>query len=186
MSTADAKTSPQRKASPKKPKAPPRKVSARSRARAKQRDRGKKLAKQAEFLGEYARLVVIGTACEAVGIDRRQHYRWMEDPAYKARFDEAHKLGCDRLVREALRRGLEGVDEPVFGKLPGKDSGSGVVGTIRKYSDRLLELLLKAKLPSEFRERISIGGDPDAPPVRSEDMTPARAAELYRSKLKRA
>lgn len=182
MSTADAKTPPRPKA-----RKPASKRATTQHARAKQKDRAKKLALQALFLETYASCGVISTACAAAGINRRRHWEWSKkDPAYKERFDDAHARACDTIRQEIFRRGVEGWDEPVFGKLPGKDTGSGQVGVVRKYSDRLLEILAKAKMPTEFRERLSIGGDTEAPPVQTEQMTPARAAELYRSKLKGA
>lgn len=181
MSTADEKTPPKRMA-----RKPASKRATSQRARAKQKDRAKKLGLQALFLETYASCGVISTACAAAGINRRRHWEWSKDPAYKERFDDAHARACDTIRQEIFRRGVEGWDEPVFGKLPGKDTGSGQVGVIRKFSDRMLEILAKAKMPTEFRERLSIGGDTEAPPVQTEQMTPARAAELYRSKLKGA
>ena len=47
------------------------------------------------------------------------------------------------------RRALEGVEEPVFYK-------GERVGVIRKYSDSLLILLLMAKRPDQFRERMDV------------------------------
>jgi hypothetical protein len=44
----------------------------------------------------------------------------------------------DALEREAWRRAVEGFDEPVHYQ-------GEVVGYVKKYSDRMLELLLKAK-----------------------------------------
>lgn len=186
MSTVDAPTPPKRKARARKPTAPVSKRATSQRARAKQKDRAKKLALQALFLETYAGCGVISTACAAAGINRRRHWEWSKDPAYREKFDEAHARACDVIRQEIFRRGVEGWEEPVFGKLPGKDTGSGEVGRIRKFSDRMLEILAKAKMPTEFRERLSIGGDTQAPPVQTEQMTPARAAELYRSKLKGA
>lgn len=147
--------------------------------------RPKKLSQQDLFLREYGRCGVIGWACEQVGIDRKRHYNWLkDDPAYVERFGEAKQIAREVLVREAVRRGVEGIDEPVFGTLEGKNAGSGIVGYKRVWSDRLLALLLAAKVP-EFRTRVLIGGVDDSPPVRTEDMTDQRAAELYQQKLKR-
>lgn len=155
------------------------------RARAKQKLRPGTAKLQAAFLGAYAECGVISHACAAAGINRRRHWEWSKDPGYKELFDEAHAQACDVARYEIFRRGIKGWEEPVFGKLPGKDSGSGIVGSITKFSDRMLELWAKAKMPAEFRERISIGGDPEAPPVQTENLTPAQAAEVYRAKLKR-
>lgn len=52
----------------------------------------------------------------------------------------------ERREREADRRGVEGWDEPVYGR-------DGFLGTVRRYSDRLLELTLKAGDPAKYGER---------------------------------
>lgn len=51
------------------------------------------------------------------------------------------------LVREADRRARIGVDEPVYSQKLGVR-----IGVIRKYSDRLMELMLKRHIP-EFRDK---------------------------------
>lgn len=79
-------------------------------------------------------------------------YEWLKrlraDPTFSALEEAALESYRDSLCREAHRRAVEGVDEPVIG---GKDKDR-VVAVIRKYSDRLLELMLKRHIP-EFREK---------------------------------
>lgn len=153
---------------------------ARTRAKPKAKGKGKApstrlakvLAQQTAFLEAYLEHGVIGSAAEAIGISRSRHYEWLEDlerfPDYGARFADTHENAVDRLELEALRRGREGVEEPVFGKKYdelGRPCGSEVVGHIRRYSDRMLELMLKARRPGVFRERVSAeltgaGGQP--------------------------
>ena len=55
------------------------------------------------------------------------------------------------------RRGLHGYEEPVF-------QGGKMVGKIRRYSDRLLEILAKAHRP-KFREnqRVEVSGPGGGP-----------------------
>lgn len=67
------------------------------------------------------------------------------------------------LIRDEIRRrAIEGVEEPVFGSL-GHQLGSGVVGSKRVYSDKLLEMMAKAHLP-EYREKVEpTGGDAPNP-----------------------
>lgn len=114
------------------------------------------LAKQAKFLNAYRTIGVITMAAEAAGIDRKRHYEWLEQteryPKYKVEFDHAHEAATDRLEAEAIRRGLDGWDEPKYGTLPGVAAGTGEVGVIHRFSDRLLELVLKARR-SHFRDR---------------------------------
>ena len=79
-------------------------------------------------------------------------YQWRAaDADFAAAWDEALETAADRLEGEAWRRGVEGVDEPVFGRVA-KDT-DGQIGVIRKYSDAMLDRLLKARRPEKFRER---------------------------------
>ena len=51
-------------------------------------------------------------AAAAVGSSRFTVCRWKrDDPAFKARYDEARKIGLEHLVREAERRALNGSDK---------------------------------------------------------------------------
>ena len=70
------------------------------------------------------------------------------DPEFAAAWAEAEDESVDYLRSEAQRRAVEGWKEPVFHR-------GEVVGHIQRYSDRLLELLLKARAP-EFADRKTI------------------------------
>lgn len=99
------------------------------------------------FLETYEATGNISRSADLAGISNGTHYRWLkEDPEYAAMFEEAHARACDALEAEARRRAVEGTERPVFYK-------GRIVGYIREYSDRLLELLLKAKKPHEYKER---------------------------------
>ena len=63
---------------------------------------------------------------------------------FAAQWREALEEGTDLLEAEARRRAVTGVDKPVFYK-------GEVVGSITKYSDRLLMFLLRAHDP-KFRD----------------------------------
>lgn len=67
--------------------------------------------------------------------------------AFAEAMTRAKEEADDRLETEALRRAVEGVDEPVFHK--GK-----VCGKVRRYSDGLLQALLRANRPGKFRESV--------------------------------
>lgn len=84
-------------------------------------------------------------------------------------WDAAIELSADRLEDEADRRGVRGYDEPVIhkgiqafvrdaktGELELDAEGKPIPLTIRRYSDRMLELLLKARRPEKFRENVKI------------------------------
>ena len=67
------------------------------------------------------------------------------DDAFRAAWDEAMEIGMEALEGEAARRAYHGVEEPVF--------YNGVqCGSVRKYSDKLLMFLLKARKPANYRE----------------------------------
>jgi hypothetical protein len=124
-----------------------RKVSAKTRAH------------QIAFLEAYGRLGTITAAATEVGISRSRHGEWINDPVrhpdYEAAFEEADEIACDNIVDEIRRRGVDGVEKPIFGRAAGKNAGTKIVGHVQEYSDRLLELLAKAKMPHLFRERVS-------------------------------
>jgi hypothetical protein len=148
-----------KKTAKKKAKKKPAKKKPARKKTTTQRARAKTKAQQAAFLKAYSQAGVITTAAEIAKIDRKRHYVWLDEvekyPDYAERFKDAHEQACDRLEAEAVRRGHEGWEEPVYGKQPGQHAGTGVVGTIRKYSDRMLELMLKSRRPVQFRERLS-------------------------------
>ena len=103
--------------------------------------------KQNKFLAEYERCCHISQAAEAAGIERRSHYYWLQhDPDYRQRFEQSDAIAIRALEDEAARRAMHGVDEPVFHQ-------GEVCGTVRKYSDRLLEFLLKGRDPSRYGDR---------------------------------
>ena len=64
---------------------------------------------------------------------------------FAAQWREALEEGTDLLDAEARRRAVTGIDKPVFYK-------GEVVGSITKYSDKLLMFLLKAHRPQKFRD----------------------------------
>jgi hypothetical protein len=101
--------------------------------------------RRAAFLAALAECGVVTAAAKAARLDRVTVWRWREtDPSFAAQFDDAVAQAADGLEREARRRAVEGVEEPVFYK--------GIeVGTVRKYSDSLLTTMLKAKRP-EYRD----------------------------------
>lgn len=89
-------------------------------------------------------------AAEVAGLDRTSLYNKRKvDPAFSAAWDEAEALGVAALEDEARRRAYEGWEEPVWHK--GKECG-----TVRKFSDTLLIVLLKAHMPERYRENIKI------------------------------
>lgn len=104
--------------------------------------------KEAEFLTFIAETANVTRASEKIGMSRQRMYELRdEDPDFRKRWDAAVEIGTDALEDEATRRALEGWEDPVF--YQGKN-----VSTIRKYSDVLLIVQLKARRPGKYRENI--------------------------------
>lgn len=95
----------------------------------------------------------VSEACREASISRQTAYdRRKADPAFAASWSDAIEAASDALEREARRRAIEGTLEPVFYQ-------GAECGQVRKYSDRLLEILLKAHRPEKFRENHHVEHD---------------------------
>ena len=110
--------------------------------------------KQKAFLAAYRSLGMIKQAAKEAGCHFTAHYKWLQatsdsGDAYRTAFHEAHEEVKAALESEAVRRAIHGTDEPVYYK--GK-----VCGQIRKYSDTLMIVLLKANFGDKYREKQSI------------------------------
>ena len=98
------------------------------------------------FIEALRRTGNVTVAARYAGRSRNQVYhvrRHSED--FAAQWREALEEGTDLLDAEARRRAVTGIDKPVFYK-------GEVVGSITKYSDKLLMFLLKAHRPQKFRD----------------------------------
>src|SRR5262249_4108529 len=106
--------------------------------------------KKAAFIEAYAKIGTVFHAAQHVGLPRRRHYKWVQkDPNYARQVAEAEEEAIQHLEREARRRAMVGVEEPVYYK-------GQVCGAVRKYSDTLLIFLLKSKRPQIYREYQSV------------------------------
>ena len=103
--------------------------------------------KKEQFLGVIRETANVRLAARACGMSRTNLYNERErDPDFAAAWDEAVEDAVDKLEAEAWRRALEGFEEPVFQR-------GEQVGTVRKYSDRLMERLLEANRPQKYKTR---------------------------------
>lgn len=94
-------------------------------------------------------------AAQAAGVARETAYLFRADNPnhpFVAEWERAAEEAIDRLEAEALRRGKEGVGEPVYYK-------GEVVGEIKRYSDTLLIFLLKALRPDKYRDNYHVAMD---------------------------
>lgn len=114
---------------------------------------------RATFIATLAETCNVSEACRAAHIGRRTAYDWREsDESFAEAWSSAEQEAADKLEREAWRRGVEGTDKPVVHQ-------GAITATYKEYSDRLLEILLKAHRPDRFVERREISGAGGAPLV---------------------
>ncbi len=111
--------------------------------------------RQAAFLAAYVTCGTITHAARMAKIAKQTHYDWIASGGeeYQKAFAEAEIAATDTLIKEARRRAIEGVPEPVFYK--GKE-----IKTVQKYSDNLLMFLMRGALPETYRERYEFSGGP--------------------------
>lgn len=90
------------------------------------------------------------SSCRGAGISSETAYDHRKrDAVFAQAWSDALELYADRLEQEAYRRAVMGVDEPVFQQ-------GEQVGVVRRYSDSLLAIKLKAHRPDRYRERVSV------------------------------
>lgn len=103
-------------------------------------------ARQKAFLAAFAELGVIKPACVAAKISREALNLWRrEDREFEEKFMQARQDFADSIVGEAVRRARDGVEEDVYNK------DGELVGTRRRYSDRLMLAMLAKVDPEGFR-----------------------------------
>lgn len=121
------------------------------------------LMKKAVFLRAFSVRGVMRDACKAAGVSYSLvHTHWrVTDPWFEKMLIEAQLEGKDILEAEAHRRAVEGIDEPVVFQgmvttVFDAETGRDKVLTVKKYSDSLLAMLLKASDPEKYREQSKI------------------------------
>lgn len=119
----------------------------------------------------------VSEAAREAGMSRRSAYDWRDaDPDFAKDWADAEQEAADKLEREAWRRGVEGTDKPI--------SFQGVItATYKEYSDRMLEILLKAHRPEKFTDRLKNEHTGKDGASLADEMV--NAADRIRSKLDR-
>ena len=106
--------------------------------------------KQAAYLRGLARLGTQTAACHAAHVDSRTVHVWREhDETFAMRERESKDAMADVLESEAIRRGVHGVQTPIY-------QAGKFVGYKVEYSDQLLTLVLRAWRPDKYRERVDL------------------------------
>lgn len=111
--------------------------------------------RKALFIAELARHGIVARAARAASPHARSprgaHSTFVDernrDEAFAAEWDAALEQARAEVEHEIYRRAQEGWEEPVYG---GRYKET-IVGSVRRYSDRLLELRARALLPA-YRE----------------------------------
>jgi len=104
----------------------------------------KVLSEFIELLSKFGNVTVV---CEKLGRTREPFYNRREkDPEFAKAWDEAKEYAIDLLEEEARRRAYDGWDEPIYTR-------GMKVGSIRKYSDKLLMFLLNGNRPEKYQYR---------------------------------
>lgn len=159
------------------------------------------------FCAALAETGQVSKACKAVGISRMTAYEWRQDiPEFREAWAKALKVAQLVLEDEAMRRAVEGVDEPLVHKgqftyrrdyaaidpetgervhplaapvLLGED-GSPIPETVKKYSDTMLIFTLKAADPAKYRDNshVTLAGDADNPLSINDGTAATRLATL--------
>ena len=101
-------------------------------------------------------------AAAAAGISRQTaFYHKANDIEFRTRWEKAIEVALDALLDEAYRRAAIGYDEPVIhqGRLAtvaDPATGEDRPLTVRKHSDRLLEVLLKFRYGEQMADRLRV------------------------------
>jgi hypothetical protein len=113
--------------------------------------------RQEKFLKLYAQNGNIAASLKILGIaSRNTFYNWLKDPKFAELYKEANETYDDALEAEMDRRGKEGVDKPIFYK--------GIrVDSVKEYSDVLLIVRAKARMPEKYADRKQVSGPSGAP-----------------------
>ena len=99
-----------------------------------------------KFLAYYSTTGRKNASARAVGVQPNTVQRWeRNNQEFAELVQDAKRTWLESLEREAFRRGVEGVLEPVVG---GKDPK--IVTYVRKYSDKLLEMMLRKADPTGY------------------------------------
>jgi len=101
------------------------------------------------FLDHYRRTAVLYKSAHAANLSTQTIRNYiLKDSEFAYQVKQAKEMYMELILQEVHRRGIEGIDAPIVYR--GK-----VVGTIKKYSDRMLAVLAKHYDP-EYRQRYDV------------------------------
>ena len=101
-------------------------------------------------------------AAAAVGITRSTaFYHKANDLEFRKQWEKAIEVALDAVLEESYRRAVVGVDEPVIhqGRLATQvdvETGEERPLTVRRHSDRLLEVLMRWRYGDQLADRLRV------------------------------
>lgn len=116
-------------------------------------------ARKNNFLAALKETCNVTEAAKIAGFTARTAYNHrVSDPDFKERWDAVEIEVRDKIEGEIWRRGVEGIDKPIF--YQGKP-----VATVKEYSDRMLELLAKGHMKDRYgdQSKVELTGKDGAP-----------------------
>lgn len=111
------------------------------------------LATQVRFIEALAETGTVSAACTAASVSRMTVYRQRNRPeahAFRAAWEAASRAAVRVLADTAMERAVDGVEESVYYR-------GHHVGFRRRYSDRLLMFLLRARDPANYAPLSELG-----------------------------
>ena len=105
-------------------------------------------ARQSAFIEALADTGSVHAACKAVNMSSEGAYALRRQPgaeSFRKAWERALDLGVQRIEDVAMDRALNGVDEPLY-------SYGKLIGTRKRYNDRLLMFMLRNRAPERFAQ----------------------------------
>ncbi len=105
-------------------------------------------ARQSRFIEALADTGSVAAACKAVDMSTVGAYYLRRQPGaeeFREAWQKALDLGVQRIEDVAMDRALNGVDEPLY-------SYGKLIGSRKRYNDRLLMFMLRNRSPERFAE----------------------------------
>lgn len=104
--------------------------------------------RQLAFIEALADTGSVAAACKVINMSQRGAYHLRRQPGaeeFRAAWEQALDLGVQRIEDVAMDRALNGVDEPLY-------SYGKLIGTRKRYNDRLLMFMLRNRAPDRFAQ----------------------------------
>lgn len=113
-------------------------------------DEARSDARKDVFLSAFSITGIIQDGVDSANVTRKTYYYWLEtDPVFAERVKEAAEEANDNIRKNIYTRAL-GYQKPLHYK--GRLTGD----TIEEYSESMLTLLARSRMPKEFRQNTGI------------------------------